>query len=91
MNYFTWLALLALTGCASAPTIITQTKIITPDVPAYLLVCQPEPPLPAASTQGQIADFMVADDEAGQDCRMRLGAVAAVLAPAGTSAKSGAK
>jgi hypothetical protein len=69
---------LLLVGCA-APMTVTQTKIVTPDVPPAMLSCMPEPPIPDVKLQSQAADLLVAIDEAGEDCRQHLAAVKQAL------------
>jgi hypothetical protein len=70
----------AVSGCGVKPTVVTQTAVITPHFSPELLTCDPEPPIPDLATQASIADFLVADDAAGQNCRLHLAAVAKVLA-----------
>jgi uncharacterized lipoprotein YajG len=76
-------AFLFLTGCAAPETqiqTVVQTKVVTPQIPAALLTCMDEPPIPAMTLQSQAADLLVADDIAGEDCRLHLAAVKQALA-----------
>lgn len=82
-----FMACLALTGCATRPPTIqtvVETKVVTPSLPASLLTCMDEPPIPAMTLQSQAADLLVAIDIAGEDCRLHLAAVKQALsAPPG--------
>lgn len=71
-----WLPFCAmlLTGCADDPTEVV--RYVRPDVPESLLVCTPAPEVPGESaTQRDVARFVVKLDDAGEDCRRKLGAV----------------
>lgn len=76
-----------LAACATPPVIqtVVETKVVTPDIPPALLTCMDEPPIPAMTLQSQVADLLVADDIAGQDCRLHLAAVKQALAAPATS------
>jgi hypothetical protein len=81
------LALVLLTGCATPQPVVqtvVETRVVTPQLPAELLTCMDEPPIPPMTLQSQAADLLVAIDVAGQDCRLHLAAVKqALAAPAG--------
>ena len=67
---------LCLTACASAPP-APPTKL---EAPASLLSCRPEPAPPAKiKTDAQLADYMIAVADAGEDCRRKLAAVKEIV------------
>ena len=63
-------------GCASG-----LTPVVVPlTVPPSLLTCSAEPAPPAGRfTDTDVADYMLALSDAGQDCRDRLAGVARVV------------
>jgi hypothetical protein len=63
--------------CAGCGT--TAPVTVQPDIPAAMLMCQPEPDPPAAQTDSGVAGYIVALAGAGRDCRDRLHAVAGIL------------
>jgi hypothetical protein len=71
--------LLLLAGCAGSAPPVTRIVTITPQIPAGLLTCAAAPPVPEASSQAAVAQFIVALWQAGQDCRAHVTAMAAVL------------
>jgi hypothetical protein len=73
------LPVLLLSGCATAPP-ATRIVTITPQIPPSLLICAPAPAVPEATTQSQVADYIVALWQAGQDCRAHVNAMRVVLA-----------
>ena len=59
---------------------VTATEILRPDVPDYLLTCDPEPELPEGEyTQRTVAGYIVRLHNAGQSCRGNLAAVKGLL------------
>jgi hypothetical protein len=81
-RFFVMVLCLGLAACSTPPVIqtVTETKVVTPDIPASLLSCMGEPAVPAMTLQSQVADWLVADEIAGQDCRLHLAAVKQALA-----------
>jgi hypothetical protein len=73
------LTLFLVAGCGTAPP-ATRIVTITPEIPPGLLNCAAAPDVPEATTQGQVADYIVALWQAGQDCRAHVNAMRAVLA-----------
>jgi hypothetical protein len=66
-------------GCAAKP-VSTSIVTITPQIPPDLLACAPAPAVPTATTQSQVADYIVNLWQAGQDCRAHVQAIKAVIA-----------
>jgi hypothetical protein len=67
-------AVLGLLAACTQPPVRLVT--LTPQIPAGLLRCAPNPAVPEASSQAVVAEYIVALWEAGQDCRARLAAIA---------------
>jgi hypothetical protein len=56
--------------------VITRIQVERPAIPASILQCAAEPPVPAGEvTQADVAEFLVDLAAAGDDCRRRLAAV----------------
>jgi hypothetical protein len=72
------LPVVLLAGCATPPP-LTRIVTITPEIPPGLLNCAAAPVVPEATTQAQVADYIVALWLAGQDCRAHVNAVRTVL------------
>jgi hypothetical protein len=79
MSPYRLLPLVVLAGCATAPP-VTRIVTITPQIPPGLLRCAPAPVVPEATTQSQVADYIVSLWLAGQDCRAHVNAMRTVLA-----------
>lgn len=75
------LAALALAGCATAPKpqIITRTLYVRQTIPPSLLTCASPPLVPQPTSQAAVARYIVALWEAGQDCRVKLAGVRALV------------
>lgn len=65
-----------LTGCAGSAPPIVKTVAIREPLPAALLDCEPDPDVPDA-TMGdrEVAIYILALWQAGEDCRQRLAAL----------------
>jgi hypothetical protein len=75
------LSVLSLTGCGSAPQVLPKVEMHRIAVPDGLLSCQPQPPPPLALTDDrELAIYILALADAGDDCRDRLGRVRALIA-----------
>lgn len=70
---FALLPLISLSaGCAHDPR--------QPLIPESLLTCKPRPTVPSGDyTDNDLAEFILRLEEAGEDCRQRLGAVRGVV------------
>lgn len=65
-----------LTACGSTKTeLLVETKLVKPTIPAQLLVCPDQPPVPEVKTQKDVAGFLLDVAEAGADCREKLARV----------------
>lgn len=76
------LTALMLAGCATAPKplVITRTLYGRQTIPPSLLACMAAPPVPQPTSQAEVARYIVALWEAGQDCRVKLAGVRALVA-----------
>ena len=71
-----------LAACQNKPQVGTQLVKVRCNVPANLLTCEARSKKPAPTeqiTDDQAGRFIVDNDDAGQDCREKLAAVADVL------------
>jgi hypothetical protein len=73
------LSVLMLAGCAAKP-VSSRIVTLTPEIPPDLLACAPAPAVPAATSQAQVADYIVNLWQAGQDCRAHVQAIKAAVA-----------
>ncbi len=78
------MAVIAMTGCQSAPNEIVVEKVVERkvEVPNSLLTCSAEPV--AGSTwmsQRDVAQYLVKLAAAGEDCRAKLAAVRRIVQP----------
>ncbi len=69
------LSLLCLTGCAGGPPAAPRVEVVRMTVPAALLSCQPAPVPPAMADDRDLARYILALSDAGDDCRDRLSRV----------------
>lgn len=62
-----------LTGCdSSGERVVTRVEYVRQAVPAPLLTCAPDPAVPDAAMQGEVALYLTELWEAGEDCRSKL-------------------
>jgi hypothetical protein len=73
------LSVLSLTGCGGAPPPLPKVEVHRITVPSSLLSCQPHPPPPALTDDRDLARYILALADAGDDCRDRLGRVRALI------------
>lgn len=66
---------LCLTACGSGPPPAPRVEIQRLTVPPALLSCQPPPTPPAMADDRQLALYILALADAGDDCRDRLARV----------------
>ncbi len=69
------LSLLCLTGCAAGPEPAPRVEVVRIAVPAALLSCQPAPVPPTMADDRDLARYILALADAGEDCRDRLARV----------------
>ena len=70
---------LLLTGCASQPRLLETERLEKANPPEALLTCPDSPEPPVLASQRDVADFLVALWEAGEDCRGKLAALRALF------------
>ena len=69
------LCLASLTACAS-PTPLTEIRVERVEIPAPLLRCAEEPPVPSSGgTWAEFFGYVIDLRAAGEDCRAKLGAI----------------
>lgn len=79
---FTLLTALPLVGCGSVQPVLTKIEYVQQQVPAALLTCENEPPVPKDTNDGEaMANHRIDLALAGDDCRNKLRAVGRVVAP----------
>lgn len=73
------LSALCLTACGSGPPPLPRVEVQRLTVPAMLLSCQPQPVPPMTADDRQLALYILALADAGDDCRDRLARVKALV------------
>jgi len=68
-----------LCGCAQEPRLLVESRLERATLPPSLLTCQDSPDPPQATTQRDVALFIIQLWEAGEDCRSKLAAVRAMV------------
>lgn len=69
---------LSLTACANAPP-LPKVEVQRITIPDSLLSCQPHPVPPALTDDRELALYILALADAGDDCRDRLGRVRGLI------------
>jgi hypothetical protein len=84
MRALALLAVMALSGCASSPAILTAPPqvarpLLRDSVPQSLLACLDEPNGAKVATNRQGATYVLDLKRAGRDCRQKLHSVGALI------------
>lgn len=75
-----------LIGCAEpAPRLMLESRLERVTPPPSLLTCQESPEPPIASSQRDVAEFVVLLWEAGEDCRGKLASLRGYFSDASSS------
>jgi hypothetical protein len=84
MRALALLAVMALSGCASSPAILTAPPqvarpLLRDSVPQSLLACLDEPSGAKVATNRQAANYVIDLKRAGRDCRQKLHSVGTLI------------